>query len=67
MAAPRATVFDVANLAGVSIKTVSRVVNHEANVKPSTKERVDQAIGELRYRPDPAARHLASQRGRRDF
>ncbi|TFG39399.1 MAG: LacI family transcriptional regulator [Chromatiales bacterium] len=67
MAAPRATVFDVANLAGVSIKTVSRVVNHEANVKPSTKERVDRAIGELSYRPDPAAQHLASQRWRRDI
>jgi len=59
---PNSTVFDVAKLAGVSIKTVSRVVNCEPNVRPSTKERVDQAIEELDYRPNQAARNLASQR-----
>jgi len=58
----RATIFDVAKLAGVSIKTVSRVVNREPNVRASTKERVDQAIGALNYRPDPSARNLASHR-----
>ncbi|MDH3750458.1 MAG: LacI family DNA-binding transcriptional regulator, partial [Gammaproteobacteria bacterium] len=47
---------------GVSIKTVSRVVNHEPNVRASTKERVDQAIAELSYRPDQSARNLASHR-----
>jgi len=56
------TIFDVAKLAGVSIKTVSRVVNREPNVRASTKERVDQAIAELNYRPDQSARNLASQR-----
>jgi len=59
---PNSTVFDVARLAGVSIKTVSRVVNCEPNVRPSTKERVNQAIEALDYRPNKAARHLASQR-----
>ena len=59
---PRATIFDVAKLAGVSIKTVSRVVNHEPNVRESTKERVDEAIAELSYRPDQSARNLASHR-----
>ncbi|MDH3612777.1 MAG: LacI family DNA-binding transcriptional regulator [Gammaproteobacteria bacterium] len=59
---PRANIFDVAKLAGVSIKTVSRVVNHEPNVRASTKERVDQAIAELSYRPDQSARNLASHR-----
>jgi len=59
---PRPTIFDVAKVAGVSIKTVSRVVNHEPNVRPSTRERVENAIAVLKYRPDQAARNLASQR-----
>ena len=58
----RATIFDVANLAGVSIKTVSRVVNNEPNVRASTKERVESAIKELKYRPDRSARNLAGNR-----
>jgi LacI family transcriptional regulator len=37
-------------------------VNHEPNVRPSTRERVDQAIAELKYRPDQSARNLASLR-----
>ena len=58
----RTTIFDVAKLAGVSIKTVSRVVNNEPNVRATTRERVDRAIVELKYRPDRSARNLASQR-----
>ena len=58
----RATITDVANLAGVSIKTVSRVVNDEPHVRPVTRQRVTAAIAELDYRPNPAARNLASQR-----
>ena len=57
-----ATIYDVANLAGVSIKTVSRVINCEPSVRVSTKERVDHAIAELDYRPDQAARILARNR-----
>lgn len=64
MTMPKATVFDVADLAGVSIKTVSRVVNSEAHVRPATKARVDRAIAELSYLPDQAARNLARQRSR---
>jgi LacI family transcriptional regulator len=64
---PNATVFDVADLAGVSIKTVSRVVNSEPHVRPSTKERVDRAIAELNYRPDESARLLASHRFQRSL
>src|SRR5210317_1154161 len=59
---PKATIFDVAELAGVSIKTVSRVVNNEPNVRASTQERVEKAIEELNYWPDQSARNLASQR-----
>ena len=58
----RPTIFDVAKIAGVSIKTVSRVVNHEPNVRESTRERVENAIAELKYRPDQSARNLASHR-----
>ena len=58
------TLADVAKLAGVSIKTVSRVVNEEPNVRSSTKARVDWAIGELDYRPNEWARQLAKRRSR---
>ena len=59
---PRPTIFDVAKVAGVSIKTVSRVVNREPNVRTSTRERVEEAIAVLKYRPDQSARNLASHR-----
>jgi len=58
----RPTIFDVAKVAGVSIKTVSRVVNNEPNVRESTRERVENAIAVLKYRPDQSARNLASHR-----
>ncbi len=58
----RPTIFDVAEIADVSIKTVSRVVNHEPNVRESTRERVENAIASLKYRPDQSARNLASHR-----
>ncbi|MEM7708854.1 MAG: LacI family DNA-binding transcriptional regulator [Pseudomonadota bacterium] len=57
-----ATIEDVALIAGVSIKTVSRVVNHEPNVRDSTRENVQQAIAQLNYRPNTAARRLAGHR-----
>ena len=60
----RATIEDVASLAGVSIKTVSRVVNREPNVRAATKEKVENAIARLEYRPNPSARDLASRRAR---
>ena len=60
----RATIDDVAALAGVSIKTVSRVVNQEPNVREVTRAKVEKAIAELNYRPNLSARNLASQRAR---
>jgi LacI family transcriptional regulator len=54
------TIDDVASRAGVSIKTVSRVINREANVRPETTRRVLDAIRDLKYRPNLAARNLAS-------
>lgn len=61
---PRPTIDDVASLAGVSIKTVSRVVNREPNVRQSTREKVEKAVAELNYSPNPSARNLASHRAR---
>jgi LacI family transcriptional regulator len=55
----RPTITDVARLAGVSKKTVSRVINDEAPVKPETRERVQAVIAETGYVPDPQARALA--------
>ena len=60
----KATINDVANLAGVSIKTVSRVVNNEPNVRSDTRDRVERAIADLSYRPNVSARNLASDRAR---
>ncbi len=58
----RPTIDDVASLAGVSIKTVSRVVNREPNVRESTRAKVEAAIAQLKYRPNPSAQNLASHR-----
>jgi LacI family transcriptional regulator len=57
------TIHEVAEKAGVSIKTVSRVINHEANVRADTKQRVLDVIAQLNYRPNPSARHLAGTHG----
>jgi DNA-binding LacI/PurR family transcriptional regulator len=61
----RVSMYDVAQLAQVSQKTVSRVVNGEAHVSAAITERVQKAIAELGFRPNAAARALASQRSRR--
>ena len=57
---PKVTIDDVAELAGVSIKTVSRVVNQEPNVREATRAKVEAAIAKLNYQPNKAARNLAS-------
>jgi DNA-binding LacI/PurR family transcriptional regulator len=62
--ARRAVMADVAKLAGVSHQTVSRVINGSAHVKPATKQRVLAAMGQLDYRPNPAARALVTGRSR---
>lgn len=56
------SIVDVAKAAGVSNKTVSRVVNREPNVKPATKEKVERAIADLGYVPNLAARSVRSNR-----
>lgn len=49
---------DVAERAGVSVKTVSNVVNGYLHVRPDTRARVEEAIAELNYRPNLTARNL---------
>ena len=56
------TIADVAVRAGVSIATVSRVLNGTTPVVPETAERIRAAIDELHYVPRTAARVLASRR-----
>jgi LacI family transcriptional regulator len=58
----KSTIFDVAALSGVSIKTVSRVVNNEPNVREKTREKVQAAIAKLKYQPNAAARGLSGKR-----
>lgn len=53
---------DVARLAGVSHQTVSRVINGSASIKPATRTRVENAIAQLGYRPNTAARALVTNR-----
>src|SRR5690606_3478254 len=56
------TIYDVAEEAGVSMATVSRVINGSPNVKPATRKKVLEAIRRLGYRPNAVARGLASKR-----
>ncbi len=56
------TLQDVAQLAGVSTKTVSRVVNNQGEISAATRQRVQSAIEQLNYRPNILARSLVNQR-----
>jgi LacI family transcriptional regulator len=58
----RATIVQVARLAGVSIKTVSRVTNGEQHVSAGVRERVMTAIAALGYQPMQSARALSARR-----
>jgi hypothetical protein len=54
----KSTIKDVAKLAGVSFKSVSRVINNEPTVSDKLKAKVWAAIEELDYEPNPSARGL---------
>ena len=58
------TVKDVARLAGVSIATVSRVVNNKGLVAPEREKRVQEAIKQLHYTPNPIAQSLKQKKSR---
>src|SRR3569833_1192086 len=57
-----ARIEDVARVAGVSMKTVSRVFNNEPNVRERMRQREEEAAKALNYRPNPSARSLAGNR-----
>ena len=58
----RVTIKDVSRVSGVSIKTVSRVLNKERYVGVETRAKVEAAVAELNFRPSIAARSLAGKR-----
>ena len=58
---PPVTIFEVAERAGVSIGTVSRVINNRNRVSPKTRQRVLEAMRALNYQPNGLAQRLASQ------
>jgi LacI family transcriptional regulator len=59
--ASQPTIYDVARQAGVSIASVSRVLNGQRNPLPDTRDRVMQAVAELGFIPDGAARALSAR------
>ncbi len=59
MSKGNATIYDVADVAFVSIATVSRVINGGSHVRPETRDRVDDAIKQLNFVPSSAARSLS--------
>ncbi len=58
----RVTIYEVASVAGVSLATVSRVINNHPNVTESTKIKVENAIKKLGYRPSALAQALATSK-----
>ncbi|MFN8443204.1 MAG: LacI family DNA-binding transcriptional regulator [Caldilineaceae bacterium] len=56
------TLRDVARKAGVSVKTVSRVVNNQGEISEETRQRISEVIREMGYRPNLVARGLVTQR-----
>ena len=54
-------IYDIAKEAGVSISTVSRVLNHKGNVNPATRERVEEVLERNHYTPSAIARGMVSK------
>lgn len=58
----RITIVDLARLSGVSIKTVSRVINKQVGVRPEKRAEIEQLILDTGFKPNPAARALSGSR-----
>jgi DNA-binding LacI/PurR family transcriptional regulator len=56
------TIRDIAKLSGYSVKTVSRVINNEPNIKPSTRGKILQVIAETNYKPNVFAKNLSAKK-----
>ena len=61
----RATIWEVARRAGVSHQTVSRYLRNDGGMRPATRERIERAVAELKYRPNLMARSMRTQRSHR--
>lgn len=59
-----ASIYDVAKLAGVSHQTVSRAINNADNIREETRQKVLDAMQQLNYQPNRAARYLATSRSK---
>lgn len=53
-----AVIKDVAKLAGVSVGTISKYLNHQGNLKETTRKKIESAIDQLQYKPSPLARSM---------
>jgi len=60
-----ATIYDVARVAGVSHQTVSRLLKGASNIGPKRRQRIEEALRELSYTPNEAARTLATRKPRK--
>ncbi|MCF0116749.1 MAG: LacI family DNA-binding transcriptional regulator [Bacilli bacterium] len=58
----RVTIYEVAKASGVSLATVSRVINKQDNVTPSTRKKVEETVARLGYKPSALAQALATNR-----
>ena len=58
----KVTISEVAKEAGVSLQTVSRVINNRQEITPRTRQRVQEVIQRLRYQPNAIARSLSQRR-----
>lgn len=58
----RVTIYEVAKKSGVSLATVSRVINKQTNVSPATRKKVEDTIASLGYRPSALAQGLATSK-----
>ena len=56
------SIYDIARLAGVSITTVSRVINNQEKVGKERRLRVLEVIDKFKYQPDPLAQNLARRK-----
>ena len=54
-------IYDIAKEAGVSISTVSRVMNHKGNVNPETRKKVEEILEKNNYTPSAIARGMVSK------
>ncbi|MFF9105652.1 substrate-binding domain-containing protein [Streptomyces rubrogriseus] len=61
----RATIWEVAQRAGVSHQTVSRYLKNNGGMRPATREKIDRAVAELNYRPNLIARSMRTQKSNR--